>query len=102
MLVDPDRATRWVYMRTYRDQTDRSSADFLRRLKKAAPMHIKTILTDNGFSSQTDSQARKRLLLASMRSIWSAQSSALIIASFGRAIRKPTAWSSASMAAQLS
>ena len=35
-------------MRTYRDQTERSSTDFLRRLKRAAPMKLKTILTDNG------------------------------------------------------
>ena len=48
LFVAIDRATRWVYMRTYRDQSDRSSTDFLRRLKQAAPMKIKTILTDNG------------------------------------------------------
>ena len=35
-------------MRTYRDQSERSSTDFLRRLKQAAPMKIRTILTDNG------------------------------------------------------
>ena len=47
--LDPiDRATRWVFMRTYRDQSERSSTDFLRRLKQAAPMKIRTILTDNG------------------------------------------------------
>ena len=48
LFVAIDRATRWVYMRTYRDQSERSSTDFLRRLKQAAPMKIKTILTDNG------------------------------------------------------
>ena len=48
LFVAIDRATRWVYMRTYRDQTELSSTDFLRRLKQAAPMRIKTILTDNG------------------------------------------------------
>ena len=48
LFVAIDRASRWVFMRSYRDQTDRSSADFLRRLKQAAPMKIKTILTDNG------------------------------------------------------
>src|SRR5437764_5301394 len=47
LFVAIDRATRWVFMRSYRDQTERSSADFLRRLKAAAPMKIKTILTDN-------------------------------------------------------
>lgn len=48
LFVAIDRATRWVFMRTYRDQSDRSSTDFLRRLTQAAPMKIKTILTDNG------------------------------------------------------
>jgi transposase InsO family protein len=48
LFVAIDRATRWVYMRSYRDQSERSSADFLRRLTKAAPMKIQTILTDNG------------------------------------------------------
>ena len=48
LYVAIDRATRWVYMRSYRDQTEASSTDFLRRLKNTAPMRIKTILTDNG------------------------------------------------------
>ena len=48
LFVAIDRATRWVFMRTYRDQSNKSSVDFLRRLKRAAPMKIKTILTDNG------------------------------------------------------
>ena len=48
LFVAIDRATRWVFMRTYRNQSEQSSTDFLRRLKRAAPMKIKTILTDNG------------------------------------------------------
>ena len=48
LFVAIDRATRWVFMRSYRDQSDKSSTDFLCRLKRAAPMRIKTILTDNG------------------------------------------------------
>ena len=48
LFVAIDRATRWVFMRTYRDQSERSSTDFLRRLKQAAPMKLKIILTDNG------------------------------------------------------
>ena len=48
LFVAIDRATRWVFMRIYRDQSNKSSADFLSRLKRAAPMKIKTILTDNG------------------------------------------------------
>ena len=48
LFVAIDRATRWVFMRSYRDPSDKSSTDFLRRPKRAAPMRIKTILTDNG------------------------------------------------------
>jgi hypothetical protein len=48
LYVAIDRATRWVYMRIYRDQTEKSSVDFVRRLKRTAPMKIRTILTDNG------------------------------------------------------
>ena len=43
-----DRATRWVYIRIYKDQSKRSSTDFLRRLHQAASMKLSTILTDNG------------------------------------------------------
>ena len=48
LFVAIDRATRWVYFRIYRDQTEASSTDFLRRLKRAAPMVIQKVLTDNG------------------------------------------------------
>jgi transposase InsO family protein len=60
LFVAIDRATRWVFMRTYRDQSEMSSTDFLRRLKRAAPMKIKTILTDNGsqFTDRFTSRAR--------------------------------------------
>ena len=67
LFVAIDRATRWVFMRTYRDQSERSSTDFLRRLKQAAPMKIKTILTDNGsqftdrFTSATKSPTGKHV-----------------------------------------
>jgi transposase InsO family protein len=59
LFVAIDRATRWVYLRTYRDQTERSSSDFLRRLKQAAPMKISLVLTDNGsqFTDRFTSQA---------------------------------------------
>ena len=40
--------TRWVYRRNYRDQSEASSVDFLRRLQRVAPMKIKHVLTDNG------------------------------------------------------
>ena len=60
LYVAIDRATRWVFMRTYRDQSERSSTDFLRRLKQVAPMRIKTILTDNGsqFTDRFTSKSR--------------------------------------------
>ena len=60
LFVAIDRATRWVYLRTYRDQTETSSSDFLRRLKQAAPMKISHVLTDNGsqFTDRFTSQAR--------------------------------------------
>ena len=48
LFVAIDRATRWVYLRIYRDQSESSSSDFLRRLKQAAPMTISHVLTDNG------------------------------------------------------
>jgi transposase InsO family protein len=35
-------------LRIYKNQTDVSSTDFLRRLRKVAPMKIQKILTDNG------------------------------------------------------
>ena len=60
LFVAIDRATRWVYLRTYRDQTERSSSDFLRRLQQAAPMKISKVLTDNAsqFTDRFTSQAR--------------------------------------------
>ena len=48
LFVAIDRATRWVYFRTYRDQTELSSTNFLKRLHQAAPMRIQKLLTDNG------------------------------------------------------
>ena len=60
LFVAIDRATRWVYMRIYRDQSELSSSDFLRRLKNAAPMTIKTILTDNGSQFTDRFTSRKR------------------------------------------
>jgi hypothetical protein len=47
LFVAIDRATRWVFMHVYGDTTDKSSVDFLRRLKLASPIKISKILTDN-------------------------------------------------------
>ena len=43
-----DRATRWVFLRVYNDQSEASSTDFVRRLGQAAAFKITKILTDNG------------------------------------------------------
>jgi transposase-like protein len=48
LFVAIDRATRWVYFHIYPDQTEVSSVDFLRRVKKACSVKIEKILTDNG------------------------------------------------------
>ena len=48
LFVAIDRATRWVHVRIYADQSEASSTRFLRSLVKAAPMKITKILTDNG------------------------------------------------------
>ena len=48
LFVAIDRATRWVFMCIYPDQSEDSSVDFLSRLKRAAPMKIVKLLTDNG------------------------------------------------------
>jgi transposase InsO family protein len=48
LFVAIDRATRWVFMAIYPDQTEISSTDFLHRVTQACPVKIKTLLTDNG------------------------------------------------------
>ena len=48
LFVPIDRATRWVFMHIYADQSDASSVNFLERLHEAAPMKITRLLTDNG------------------------------------------------------
>ena len=48
LFVAIDRATRWVFLRIYNDQSQASSVDFLQKLHAAAPMKIVKILTDNG------------------------------------------------------
>ncbi|WP_416054731.1 integrase core domain-containing protein [Janthinobacterium svalbardensis] len=48
LFVAIDHATRWVFMRIYNDQSEKSSVDFLRQLKLASPIKITKLLTDNG------------------------------------------------------
>ena len=59
LFVAIDRATRWVFMHIYADQSDASSVNFLNRLYEAAPMKITKLLTDNG-SQFTDRFTSKK------------------------------------------
>ena len=59
LFVAIDRATRWVFMHIYADQSDASSVNFLERLYEAAPMKIIKLLTDNG-SQFTDRFTSKK------------------------------------------
>jgi transposase InsO family protein len=43
-----DRATRWVYVESLPDKSAARASGFLKRLLKAAPFKIATVLTDNG------------------------------------------------------
>lgn len=59
LFVAIDRATRWVFMHIYADQSEDSSVDFLNRLEQTAPMKIIKLLTDNG-SQFTDRFTSKK------------------------------------------
>lgn len=48
LFVAIDRATRWVFLRIYPDQSEASSVNFLQRLYVASPVKIEKLLTDNG------------------------------------------------------
>lgn len=48
LFVAIDRATRWVFIELYGDQTDSSSVDFLAKVHQACPVKIIRLLTDNG------------------------------------------------------
>ena len=60
LFVAIDRATRWVFMCIYPDQSEDSSVDFLSRLERAAPMKIVKLLTDNGSQFTDRSRNKKR------------------------------------------
>lgn len=61
LFVAIDRATRWVYLRIYRGQSEASATDFLRRVHTTAPMKIEKVLTDNGsqFTDRFTSKGKK-------------------------------------------
>jgi transposase InsO family protein len=48
LFVAIDRATRWVYVEVLPNKSAATAAGFLKRLLKAAPMKVHTVLTDNG------------------------------------------------------
>ena len=48
LFVAIDRATRWVYAEIFAEKTALAARRFLHHLHKACPVHISTILTDNG------------------------------------------------------
>jgi transposase InsO family protein len=48
LFVAIDRATRWVFVQVKKNKTAASAKAFLKALHKACPVHITTILTDNG------------------------------------------------------
>ena len=48
LFVAIDRATRWVFIRVFKAKTAANARRFLRDLKRACPIRIRTILTDNG------------------------------------------------------
>lgn len=56
-----DRATRWVFIKIYPDQSQDSSVDFLQQVHENCPVHIRKILTDNGtqFTDRFNSKAQE-------------------------------------------
>ena len=48
LFVAIDRATRWVFINIYADQSENSSVDFLAKARAACPVKIVKLLTDNG------------------------------------------------------
>ena len=60
LFVAIDRATRWVYMDIYADQTDSSSVDFLSKVTAACPVKIVKLLTDNGSQFTDRFTSRKK------------------------------------------
>ena len=62
LFVAIDRATRWVYIEIYADQTESSSVDFLAKVKAACPIKICKLLTDNGnqFTDRFTSKSKKK------------------------------------------
>jgi transposase-like protein len=62
LFVAIDRATRWVFIELYADQTESSSVDFLAKVRDACPVKITKLLTDNGsqFTDRFTAKGRKK------------------------------------------
>ena len=60
LFVAIDRATLWVFMHIYADQSEGTSVDFLNRLEGAAPVNIVKLLTDNGSQFTDRFMSKKR------------------------------------------
>ena len=62
LFVAIDRATRWVFIEIYADQTESSSVDFLAKVKAACPIKICKLLTDNGsqFTDRFTSKSKNK------------------------------------------
>lgn len=100
LFVAIDRATRWVFMHIYADQSGHSSVDFLNRLERAAPMKIVKLLTDNGsqFTDRFSSKKREPTGCHAFDVRCTELSWALSTGCVRRATHRQTAWLSASMA----
>jgi hypothetical protein len=89
---------RWVWFRIYPDQSEKSGADFLRRLKRVAPFKIQMVPTDNG-SQFSDRFTSKNKQVSGQHAFDQACATHGIdhrLAPPG--MRKAMAWSSVSMA----
>lgn len=60
LFVAIDRATRWVHMEIYADQSDTSSINFLAKVRDACPVKIVKLLTDNGSQFTDRFTSRKK------------------------------------------
>lgn len=82
LFVASDRATRWVFIELYGDQTDGSSVDFLDKVHQACSVMIVKLLTDDGsqFTDCFTAGGKKRNPAARTCSIGCASSSASSIA----------------------
>jgi transposase-like protein len=60
LFVAIDRATRWVHLEIYDDQSDTSSINFLAKVRDACPVEIVKLLTDNGSQFTDRFTSRKK------------------------------------------